>query len=359
MTGEIAMNRAFLLAVVSSVLSCGAAASPNSAYTLYYLDQSSHVCVIELDSSAHALTAGRRISRGRYGSYSVSPDGKRLLGFVEVSREEEKDTGNVFASWRTFLESPFGGWARRELMSLVGMPDPGVEWTPRGDHLIVERGLFDVDLDLYAIRTRKVIAEHLMSPPVISSDGRFLIGADGSGEHYLLFDLNTDKKARIAVSAADFVWVGGTHRLAWTGDMGYGVWVGEIKSSASGPKIVGRRRLTDATCDDLRYVPGKGVYWVRGRRESAKTGWYSSDLRTVHEGALLPPWRPPHGAFEKVKGYKGAVAEYAQYSPDKRFIAYPVRHARRTAMDIRILDRSSRSFPLVAGTLPQWKGCSD
>lgn len=338
------------LIVIAGMLSVAVSApAAKLNYTLYYLDSANHVSMLRVSVTGKKIGNPKVLSRHKYDAFSVSPDGKRLLGFVAAGRRTDVDTGNVFVDYRTYIERIGGTVARQELTGVSGMPDPDVNWLPDTDHLLVQRGYFDLDYDLYNIRTRRTVLQHLISPPAVSADGRFLVATRGGDEGYLLVDLKTELKSSIEKDLAYFVWCGDGHRLAW--DDGIGVTIGYVKATGAGPAIMASRVLAKGSFADLRYTPGKGLYWLS---PGANRAYCSRDTTSVKVCPVLPREGVDDGGVSRFAGRKDVDLFHIARTADRALIAAPVRKKNSGLPTITVFDRLLKPIPLASGTHPAW-----
>ena len=357
------MKLVFALFVACALFCSTAHASPASGYTLYYLDKSHNVCEIRLDSAGKPAGKPRRLtSLGGYDDYSVSPGAEYVVGFRRIGETKKEDTDLALAVWKCYLEvvggKPFTSPLRTSTSR--GPSANQTIWSPTGSYVVLIAGIFDVEGGaIFSTRTAEEVSSFADMCGPISRDERLAIthvyGDEGIESSVL--DLQSGRKAAIENAEWESVWIGDSHKLAWT-DWAGRVWVGEAKISGSQVSVVDRRLLHEGDCSDLRYIPGKGLYFT-ARLGERETAYYSTDLTTVHKGDILLHHPPRPSPYDAVRDRPGLWTAYARYSPDQRFIACPVDRGHNKIPEIVLGRESGDSLAVVSGKVPTWEACQD
>jgi hypothetical protein len=237
-----------------------------------------------------AGTGSVRAPQGR----SVAPGGKYVFTWTQIGLKYGE-----FPVFKCFLKRD--GKSRRSVFGKVvadGEPEP--TWSPRLRYLIVEfPHQVETETYLYSLRTNRVVCHTYDLLTGLSADERYTFilqdngDEDNSAAWLRLTDLVTGKSAKVA--QLDFgvygdpfecAWFGDSHRFAFIDVKGY-AWAAEVVSGPSGPSVSKHRLVAAGHCSDLRYVPGKGVYFVQTVGKT-RVAYYSSDLRAIRKGVLLP-----------------------------------------------------------------------
>lgn len=348
------MRRSLALFYVTLAF-CAACAGQSTAQTLYYLDQHRNVSAVTIEPTALRASRHRVLSTaGGYHGYCVSPDETQVLGWKQIGAIGE------FPVFKFFLEQK---GRRQEKIHGPASADgtPSAEWLPGNKLLLITiPQQAETQSVLYSLRSRKVTCDSTDAISVFSSDQLYCfveedIGHDATGAARLrVLDTHSGKTRDASRVTYDFgrettpyVWLGKTHMFAVLDSNGR-VLAGEVRATRSGPSLRTWRLTRHGACSGLRYVPGKGVYFVQGSGK-ARRAYISADLRRLAGTALLPP-RPeePWAQSEVVNGLVaapgGRIAAVAETGPPGQ------------TGTVAVVGNSGQRLVVGRGTRPRWKG---
>lgn len=347
---------AFTVCLLFAALGAGAAA-PKASQVLYYVDDTRNVCRADIDEAGKLVGKTRRLTTsGCYDRASVSQDEKRIVGFSAISRCSDKDTDSIWTSWKVFTEEPTKKGSRQMLAALPPMMDPPrVLWSPKTNYFALSYGPFNVHVDAYEFATKKKVVTDSPTFPMISPDERYVVTGVNHplGTRTNLLELKTGKTLEVSDSRCSAVWMGETTKFARIDHSGT-LFLCEV---ATGSDLA--LSYTKNACSasyDLRFIAGKGLYFIDGTYRSGEVACYLADGGTRTQCDRLPDALDRWQAAASVKTTKGAVFQDATYSPDGAFVACPILTPPAKASKIVLFDKSGKVHPLATGTAPLWRG---
>ena len=360
------MKLVFALSVTCALLCSAANASPASGYTLYYLDKSRNVCEIRLDSAGKPAGEPRRLtSLGGYDYYSVSPDGKWVVGLREIG-------GNEWV-WKCFLERP----GLDPIGRIFGIVDsdgpPRVRWSGDGKYLFCWGGQIDGTSRVYSLAAKKQIYESHYHFGPISYDGRYAfslrdIPEEEAPARLRIIDVQSGKWASAAKVLADerfeypCLWIGRTHEFALT-DAAGNVWVGSVKPGKLRHAVRKRALTTRGGCSDPQYIPGKGLFFVQTLPGRDPVAYCSQDLKTLNKCPQMLSSEENAGSglevWEVLPNVNGLWRWSARFSPDRRYIACLLDAGHNKMPEILVFDRQGRYHSVGQGKVLTWKGSDE
>ena len=238
--------------------------------------------------------SGRLALEGR----SVAPGGRYVFTWKQIGLKYGE-----FPVYKCFLKKD-----GRSLGSVLGQVladgEPEPTWSPHLRYLIVEfPHQVEEETYVYSLQRNRTVCHTWDLLTGMSADERYTFiledrGDDDNSPAWLrVMDLQTGKAVKVAQvnfgmygDPFQCVWFGNTSKLAFI-DVKGDAWTAEVVNGPSEPSVSKRRLVGNGHCDDLRYIPGKGVYFIQKTGRSL-TPYYSSDLRSVRKGALLPAKQP-------------------------------------------------------------------
>ena len=333
-------------------------------HTLYYLDTTRNVCRVQVHSDGHPVGKSARLTAlGGYDDFSVSPDGKQVVGIKNAAKSNDE-----FYEGKFSLEIQ-GKRPIRNLFhkSVTSDGAPSAWWSPKMNYLMACGGQIGGTTYVYSIKTGRDIYmtpnEEEFGP--ISVDERYSLlqeftpPEDGPVDQWVL-DMQSGKTTRVmkiwSGDGEDSVWIGGTHRFAVIGS-DKNIWIESVVSSGKKPSVTKYALTHGGGYADLRCLPGRGLYFAQRARNGKLTGYYSNDLRTVQAGKALHVAGMNNGYSPDLNLPKNAVDDQASVTDDGRLIACPVveGHGSKATSQIRVFTKSGVSFPVAIGRKPHWK----
>jgi len=300
----------YALTLLIAILTLSAAhAVPKSKYTLYYLDKHRNVVAVGFNANAGIVVKSRQLTTGGgYQGYSVSPDGRQVFAWKQISPEDAP-----FPVFDCFLEKD-GKLQGKILGKKLGDEFPTAVWLPGNNYLIVTISeQVEIDSIVYSIKRHRIIYDTEDQLTGFSSDQSYSFvlqdkgDEDNSPSWLRVLDMKTGKTTKVAQvnfglmgDPVQSVWFGDSHRFAFIDIKGklYTVGVGHDKSSP----IITKTMLTkNGGCAALRYIPGKGIYFTQKIGKTTKI-YCSKDLRTLNQTAVLPAARTAQPTFTERDG---------------------------------------------------------
>ena len=350
------MKRMLALLIATLTLSAAHAAK-NQNYTLYYLDKTRNVCSVEVSATKKLPTHPHRLtSGGGYDGYSVSPDGNQVFGCKQIGVKYDE-----FLVFKCYLEK---SGRRQERIPGTVMADeypPSADWSPHKKYLIVSvPGQAELSQTIiYSVERHKIVCDTMDLVPDFSGDQAYSFALQdmGDGDNdpswLRLLDMRTGKMTKVAQvnfgvygDPRQNVWFGKSHKFAFI-DMKGNVVAGEALHSKSGPTAKKRMLTKNGGCTDLRYVPGRGIFFVQKSGNTANA-YYSSDLRRLTRAAALP--------VGHVEPRTGSQLAGRVYSPDNRLYATVESDVPGKMGTIKVYDKSGHLVDVARGTRPRWRG---
>jgi hypothetical protein len=341
-----------LLACTVALICTGAWGAPADNYTLYYSDSGHNVCRVTLGADGKVIGKSAKLtSRGGCDRFSISPDERRIVGFGIAAQTIDKDTDTKLTTWKIFTEEPAKKGSRK-VLGVIGPFSgvPTVLWSPKNTYFLLGCGVTNRTIDVYEFATGKKIVERSTMPASISPDERFIVTEVKyplKPSAAAVIDLRTGKSVEIAERTCPAVWAGSSKQIAWI-DSG-SLFAAELSFGPTELSLFWREKVSSAGYD-LRWVPGKGVYFVMGSTQSRELGCYSANLKTIDHGQMLPELPDSWQAAAFVKTRTRVQAEDAAFSPDSALVAYTV------SSRLWVVDSSGKAVQLTAGRCPVWKG---
>lgn len=289
-------------------------------YVLYYVDGTHNVRRVGVGKNGQVVGKSTAVtSKGGYDFASVSPDGKRLVGFKAVKREYDKDTKLDWTTWRVFAEQVGKGAFRRTIDSIGGMADsPAAMFSSKGSYVQVPIEAFDLTVEVYSFSTgRKILktADYLAFSP----DERYALGYVWNSSQLGIMDMKSGSKTPVSWNGFDPAWVG-SRRIEWV-DGSSNVYRAEVQVAA------GKLTLSHAARVSKRSASYQRPDRFRG-------GWE----RRIH-----------------LKPHERALLDQAAFSPDGRLIACPIVAAAGRISRVRMFDGTGKSHGEVSGGAPRWE----
>lgn len=368
----ICLLTCLLVCVAGVVLTPGVCNPAGKTYTLYYIDTTHNVSKIMVNSTGHPVGKPKRLTaRGIYDVYSISPNEKYVVGMRNI-----EPMSNLDGKWVQYLESvgsprvtPLTGG---RAVFADGIPE--IRWA-------VEQGRFVCDVPgnawynsfIYTTDGRGLPYQsenHFID--LLSADGRlaFVRETVCCGNTYPgdfgVIDLRSGGRTMLmkADSQESPVWLGKTHRFAVI-DGGGRLWGGEVTTSSGKPKITRWPITRYGGCADLRYLPGKGVYFVQrsgnrpGTFKPSTRAYITSDLRTLRNTSGLPldaQVNARQAFIDRVLADReDAWTSTASLTADHKFLAVPFAAKEGEMPEVRIYTRDGKSVTIARGKYPKWK----
>jgi len=366
-----------LVAVVlfSLVVSGLGWSAPSASYTLYYIDTTHNVSKQVVNPAGHPVGSPKRLTtRGTYGAFSVSPDERYVVG-MRIVRGDLCGFGDL-PEWDQYVERCGKGVIGRIVnQSVTDMAVPYALWQPKTDAVVyvVPQQVNSPEYLVYSLKKRLVLFHETNEFGPVSDDQRYAfvtedVGCAGEGPADLrVLDLTTGKLARVRKMQFEesVEWLGKTHRFAFIGSEGR-VWAGEVTRTASGPRVRTWSITRYGGCTDLRYVPGKGIYFLQRSSDRSTRAYLTSDLRSLRKTAGLPiPGRVStrqdrEALMERIlTGTQGAWTSTANLTADHKLLAVPVDMGQGEMPEIRVFTRDGKSVSIARGKYPRWKGAPE
>ncbi len=341
--------------------------APPAKYTLYYIDTTHNVSKVGIDSTGHPVGKPKRLtSGGKYDAYSVSPDEKYVVGIQNV-----KPMSNLDGHWTQYIEVTGGSRVTALMNGKAIWADglPSVRWA-------LSQGIIVYDLPgnvgysslLFTISGRKLPFESETDfIEALSSDQRLAFvrelvccGNTYPGD-FGIIDLRSGKRTMLMKSDSQeaTVWFGKTHRFAFI-DGGGRAWAGEVYPSDGNPKVTKWPLTRYGGCTDLRYIAGKGIYFVQRSSDRSTRAYLTSDLRDLRKTSGLPMPAMPNTrqiAIDRMlTGIRGAWTSTVSLTSDLKLLAVPVDVRQGGMPEIRVVTRDGKSVTIARGKFPHWTG---
>lgn len=348
------MKRVIALLLVTLALSA-ATAAPGANYRLYYLDKTRNVSSVDIIAGKVLAQQPRRLSSaGGYDGYSVSPDENLVFGWKQIGLQYEQ-----FGLFKCFLEK--SGKPQGRILGIQSTEySPSADWSPQCKHLIVRiPGQVEMGTIVYSLERRKLVIDTTDLLPDFCSDQAYSFvledvgDLDNSPAWLRILDMRTGKMTKLAQvnngvygDGAHYVWFGKSHRFAFI-DFKGNVIAGEVSRGRSEPAVKKWALTNNGNCDDLRYVPGRGIYFIQEIGKTT-TAYHCGNLRALKGTETLP-----------VQRYENAprnVYEGKAYSPDNLLYAAVETGKPGEVGTIKVYDKSGRYLGSVKGTRPRWRG---
>jgi hypothetical protein len=342
------------------------ACSSAKTYTLYYIDTTHNVSRALVDSTGRPVGSPKLLTTGgKYDVFSVSPDEKYVVGMRNI-----EPMSNLDGKWIEYLETVAGHrvtpLAGGRAIFVDGIP--GIRWA-------VEQGRLVCDVPGNAWYTSSIFTTGGRKLPyesendfidALSADRRLAFvretvccGNDYPGD-FGVIDLLSGERTTLmkADSQESPVWFGKAHRFAVI-DGGGRLWGGEVVLTSGKPKITRWPITSYGGCKDLRYIPGRGVYFFQRSGDGRTTAYITSDLRTLRKtaGLPLPKLANARQAFidRELADREDAWTSTASLTADHEFLAVPVETSDGGMPEIRVFTRDGRSVAIARGKYPKWR----
>jgi len=348
------MKRILSLLILVVVLGTAQAAQ-KPKYTLYYLDTTRNVVSVGISADGKTMTAPKKLtSKGGYDVFDVSPNGRYIVGFTCLRSEKDEDINVVWSTHAAFIDDLQTKPARRTVFDGSYTRFDGVyaDWSSKGNYFALQEGEFEVNVSVYSAKTGKPVVQGCSITPSVSSDERFLafsIDSDRGG----FVDLKTGVRTWLqSPTIYEAVWIGDTHKLAWTStDFTGGLRLADVVSDGKRVTLKNNRILSSKDFNSLTYVSGKGLCFY----EDKNTAYCSPDLKTVKRTTMPPDLLNNPAVDRMLRGQEDVIAYQADISPDNKFVACPVTTGKGKTPAIYLFSKSGRLQMIGYGRHPEWK----
>ncbi|MEN6371243.1 MAG: hypothetical protein ABFD64_04435 [Armatimonadota bacterium] len=351
----------YLVAITAVTLPSFAASLAH--YTLYYLDQTHNINRILLDSSGKPFGKPHQMTNDMaVDDFSVSPDEKTIIGLKKTVSGKKGQMGTSLIDADVFVwhMGRTSRWPQNQDITMFQT----MMWPGSGKYVafVCHDILGFTWYRVFTTHSGDMIAMGIVSDvSPLSPDERFIISPVSMESHFgsVLKDLKTNDEATIFQPVQWLVWIGNSGKAAWVYDnerilIGGPVYTnGKLELRMDTELLKASKTRSDPA--NLRYVKNKGLYFTMRVGKSEEL-YISKDLKTYTKVGLIHPKEEPLAMQVLSKTYKITGAHSAEYSPDRKFIAYSVQPNGTLQEEIRItLTTNGKSGTLSYGSSPHWK----